>query len=192
VNPRELKVGGAALPTFIEAEPHVIARLLAIVRQAQRGLTALGPLPAKSPAQSALAELEDVLWLAMRVSSRAAADKPVLPEDAALLASLPARMANLEADAPDEPGPVAVAVHADPVSGGLLVSGTGLIEPVLYVVRDPGTGKRILAAGAHVTHREVVERSRGGMEPTDAAWRARFKAEPPPPASWTTAFRVAR
>ena len=192
VQPRELKVRGAALPSFIEAEPHVIARLLAIVRQTQKGLSTLGPLPAKSPAQSALAELEDVLWLAMRVSSRAAADKPLQAEDEALLASLPARLANLEADAPDEPGPVLVPVHADPISGVMLVSATGAIEPVLQVVREPGTSRSILAVGAHTTHREMVERTRGGMEPTDGAWRARLKAEPPPPSSWTASFRAAR
>ena len=175
---RELQVSGAALPAFVEAAPEVIARLVATLGQMKRGLGAIGGLPATSPAMVTLAEVDDILRVAMRVATRTANDEALAAEDLAALASLPARFARLEE--PGEDGvapmvPVVAEVFVDAAGHRVLSTATGPIEPAVMIVREPGTGRLVMAVGAHVAHHELVE-ARGQRRPptmTAAGRRAR-------------------
>jgi hypothetical protein len=189
----ELHVTGAALPAFIEPTPEVIARLVATLGQMRRGLAAIGGVQPASPAMTVLVEVDDLLRAALRVASRQVNDEALNAEDLAVLASLPARLARLE-ESENEMVPVVAEVFADPRGERVLSSATGSVEPALMIVREPGTGRLLLAVGAHVAHHELVEAR--GERSTDATYRSRFRGEAqekpptPPRAVYTSAFRV--
>ncbi|MDB5219548.1 MAG: hypothetical protein JWO86_7475 [Myxococcaceae bacterium] len=184
---KELQVTGAPLPAFVEAAPEVIARLVATVGQMRRGLAAIGGLPPTSAAMVTLAEVDDILRVALRVASRGANEEALTSEDTAALASLPARFGRLE-DPGDEGAPAMVPLvaelYVDAASDHVVSTATGLVEPAVTVAREPGTGRLVLAIGAHVAHRELVEAR--GQRSTDASYRARIRGEngraAPPPA----------
>lgn len=161
---RELAVTGAALPAFVEDAPDVIARLAATMGQMKRGLAAVGGLAATSPAMTSVAEVEDILRIALRVATREANDAALTAEDLAALAALPARLDRLE-QAGAEEGAAATTVprvtmraeiFTDPSSDRVLSSATGALEQAIAIVREPGTGRLLVAVGAHVPHYEIV------------------------------------
>lgn len=206
----ELRVTGAALPTFVEPLPDVVSRLVSVVRQARRGLEALGAAAPSSSAATTLAEVEDVLRGALKGAERHAGDEALTAEEAAAIASLPARIAKLEADASEAVGPVIAVVYSDAPSRRLLATATGPIEPALMLARDPTRDEPLLVVGAHLAHHEVV----AGLAPapgvlhavrpslTDAAWRDRWRSPAPSPGApspgaptrspWTASFRWTR
>jgi hypothetical protein len=192
--PTELQVSGAALPAFVEAAPDVIARLVATVAQMKRGLRAIAELPATSPAMVTLAEVDDILRVAMRVASRSANDDALPTEDLAALASLPARLARLEE--PGEDGvvpmvPVVAEVFTDTAGNRVLTSAAGVIEPAVMIVREPGTGRFVVAVGAHVAHHELLE-PRTPKRSTDTTYREGGDRSAAPRAGYTAAFRMVR
>ena len=183
---RELQVSGASLPAFVEAAPDVIARLVATVNQMKRGLAGLGALGPTSAAMLELTEVHDILRVALRVATREANDEALSPEDLAALASLPARLASLEEPGEDgvvPGGPVIAEVFVDASGHRVLSTATGPIEPAVMIVREPGTGRLVVAVGAHVAHHELVE-ARGRQTTVMSAL--------PPRASYTSAFRLVR
>lgn len=173
---KELHVTGAVLPAFVEASPDVIARLVATVGQMKRGLGAIAGLPPTSQAMTTLAEVDDILRLALRIASRETNDEALSSEDVTALGSLPARFARL--DEPGEEGgagamvPLVAEVFSDSSGERVLSSATGFVEPALTVVREPGTGRLMLALGAHVAHHQLIEPRR--HQSTDALYRARL------------------
>jgi hypothetical protein len=195
---KELQVSGAALPAFVEVAPDVIARLVATVGQMKRGLGAIARLPATSPAMSTLAEVDDILRVALRVASRTANDDALPAEDLAALASLPARLARLEE--PGEDGvlpmvPVVAEVFTDTAGDRSLTSATGAIEPAVMIVREPGAGRLVIAVGAHVAHHERIEpraAQRPGRNGVDATSREVADKPAPARAPYTSAFRMVR
>lgn len=172
---KELAVSGAPLAAFVEQAPDVIARLLATVGQMKRGLAAVGGLPSTSAAMTTLAEVEDMLRVSLRVALREAHDEELTAEDVSALSSMPARLARLE-DLDSGAGaamvPVVAEIVVDAAGNRSLSSATGVIEPAVTIVREPGTGRLLLAIGAHIAHHELVEpRERRS---TDASHRARL------------------
>lgn len=189
---RELQVSGAALPAFVEAAPDVIARLVATVGQMKRGLAGLGALGTASPAMGTLAEVEDILRVALRIAARTSNDEALPAEDLAALASLPARLASLEEPGDDgvaPGGPVVAQVFVDASGHRVLSTATGAIEPAIMIVREPGTGRLVVAVGAHVAHHELVE-ARGRETTTRVARDGPYVS--PPRAPYTSAFRAVR
>jgi hypothetical protein len=174
----------------VEAAPDVLARFVATVGQMKRGLAGLGALSPASPAMAVLAEVDDILRVALRVATRTANDEALPAEDLAALASLPARLASLEEPGDDgvvPGGPVVAEVFVDASGHRVLSTATGAIEPVVMIVREPGTGRLVTAVGAHVAHHELVEaRGRQTSEVT-----ARDTAGLPR-ASYTGSFRTVR
>jgi hypothetical protein len=195
---REIDLAGPQLPVFVEPAPDAIAHLLSAVRQANRGLGALGRLDPKGPHRTALAEIEDVLGLALRVATRMHDDDPLSAEDAAALAAVPARLALLEGDLPDADLLASAEVASHPRSGRVLVAAVVGIEPAIVLVKDTarprtvGQGvasaeettqpQAVLAVGAHLVLSErVVGRGAGGAAPDE------LRAP-----GWLSAFRVTR
>lgn len=177
---KELQVTGAPLPAFVEAAPEVIARMVATVGQMRRGLGAIGGLAPTSPAMVTLAEVDDMLRASLRAASRGANEEALTSEDTAALASLPARFARLE-DPGDEGArwpamvPLVAELYVDAAADRVVSTATGLVEPAVMVAREPGTGRLVLAVGAHVAHRELVEPR--GQQSNDASYRARIRGE---------------
>src|SRR5206468_7117259 len=91
--PGELRVTGAPLAAFVEPAPEAIARLVGVVKQAQRGLATLGPLESGSPALTGLADVEDLLRGALRIAEHEVNDVELDPADLTAVASMPARLA---------------------------------------------------------------------------------------------------
>ncbi|MBX3190696.1 MAG: DUF3160 domain-containing protein [Labilithrix sp.] len=199
-----LPVPGASLPAFVEPEPDVIARLIAATAQLKRGLTAISGLKATSPSLVTIAEVEDILRLALRVAASEVNDEAIAADDQSALAAVPARLARIERrgeaekeknDAPQTP--LVAHVFSDVQGGRALSTATGAVEPAIMLVREPSTGKVFVAVGAHLAHHEIVEPL--AQRTTDATLRARLAAtgqaaqdaRPLPREAYTTAFRLA-
>ncbi len=195
----ELRVSGQPLPVLVEALPEVIGRLAATVRQVRRGLGAVGSLNATSPAATSLVEIEDVLRVAFTNARHAANGEPATAEDAAALASLPARIARLEEESADEGNPGLAIVYSDGPGRRAVATATGKIEPVLLVARPVAAEDPLLVVGAHVAHHEVVEAVEAAPKPGKPATffevhpsLAPAKASGRGRASWVTTFRWTR
>jgi hypothetical protein len=173
-DPSELRVTGAPLAAFVEPAPEAIARLVGVLRQAQKGLATLGLLDSGAPALTGLADVEELMRGALRVAEHEVNDEALDDVDRAALASMPARLATLEVDAPTVGASVVVASDG---AGRVLVSQADLVEPLARIVREPGSGRLVVAVAAHVAHEEG-RAARGAPGP----W-ARTRAP------WTSAFR---
>jgi hypothetical protein len=202
INVPELRVTGAPLPVFVEPLPEPIARLRGTMKQIRRGLAEVGGLKNDTPAMNLLVEIEEMLKAAQKGAERHANDEVLTNEEAAALASLPARLARVEEECgPESAGPVVAIVYSDPASHRVLASATGKIEPILMLARAANRDEPILVVGAHHTHHEIIESGftsapgvlHGAKSPalTDASWRARLKStkDAPDRAAWSTPFR---
>ena len=175
---------------FVEPHPDAIARLVALVEQAARGLVAMGaierPLPGSVPALAL-----DLLRTSLAVALREANDEPLEPEQAQAVSEMPVRIAEMEARlGPTAAGDRALVidVHEDRTSGRrVLEEALGRIDDLYVVLREPRSGRLVLAVGASLAHHELVE---AGPPLTDDAWRARVVAHPPLRAAWTAAYVV--
>ena len=86
-------------------------------------------------------------------------------------------------------GPVVAQVFVDASGHRVLSTATGAIEPAIMIVREPGTGRLVVAVGAHVAHHELVE-ARGRETTTRVARDGTFVS--PTRAPYTSAFRTVR
>lgn len=178
-------------PAFIEPHPEAIAALLATVRQALRGLSALDALAADAPGREVLKEVEDLLAVALGIALRQANDEPLSPQEVASLAAFPARIAGLEArvaltGAADTP--LVADVHADLAPARVLEEATGAVDEIFLVVTEPRTRRLVLAVGASIPHYELVEPAAQRL--TDIGWRARLQAGGTTRGAWTKAYTV--
>jgi hypothetical protein len=170
------------VPIFVEPHPEAIAKLLAVVRQAERALLASGMLKPSAPAVSVLDEVDDLLWTALGVAAHEASDLPVPPALTAALATFPSRMRALEASLAGSSVievPLVVDVHTDRGAARVLEEALGRIEELWAVVREPETHRLWLALGASIPHYELVQPMH--RRASDASWRARVLAEGEPP-----------
>lgn len=188
---KDLEVRGAPLAAFVEQAPDVIARLVATVGQMKRGLAAVGGLPTTSPAMTSLAEVEDILRVALRTAIRETNDEELAAEDVSALASMPARLARLE-DGAAASVPLVAEVVVDAAGDRSLSTATGVIEPCATIVREPGTGRLVLTIGAHIAHHELVEPR--AERTTDVTLRIRVQPLSPHDtrSSYTGVFRLVR
>jgi len=172
----------STVPIFVEPHPEAIAKLLAFVRQTQQALVGEGMLPAGAPAVRALEEIDDLLWTALGVAVYETADEAPPPSLGAELAAFPARLRALESVLSDSGAadvPLAIDVHVDLPSARVLEEATEPIEEAWIAMREPGTHRLWLALGASIPHVELVEPA--SRRPSDAAWRARLRADGEPP-----------
>jgi hypothetical protein len=179
---------------FVEMHPEAIAKLLALVRQATKGLTALGALPNDSPGRALLADVDDMLWIALGAALHEANDEPFPAELAQSLAALPARMVALEervATSGTADVPMIVDVHTDLGPGRALEEATGYIGDAYVVVPEPRSHRLVLCIGASIPHYELTQPAAERM--SDSAWRSRLQAGValPPRDAYTSAYVVA-
>jgi hypothetical protein len=184
---------GTTVPAFVEPHPEAIAKLVSVVRQASRWLTAEGLLPAGAPALVVLGEVADLLGTALAIAAHEAEGERIPSALADALATLPARLTALE-DALVDSGAVDVSlaadVHTDEQSGRALEEALGPIEEAWLVLREPGGEKDWLAVGASIPHYEFAVPAAGRM--TDSVWRTRLlTGRTPLPSVVERAYRVA-
>lgn len=174
---------------FVEPHPDAIARLVALVEQAARGLVATGALAPPAPGSIPAIAL-DLLRACLAVALREANDEPLEAEQAQALAEMPARLADLEARLTPSRGDaraLVVDVHEDRAGGRVLEIATGLVDEMYLVVREPRTGRLVLAVGGSLAAHEWAE---AGPPLGDLAYRARLANHPLLRAAWTAAYVV--
>jgi hypothetical protein len=169
-------------PAFVEPHPEAIAALVALVRQTQRGLTAVGGLTKESPGGQVLQEVEQLLAACLAVAVRQAEGLPLTSAEGESLAQVPARMASLEGrlaltGASDVP--LVADVHTDVGQSRVLEEGIGYLQDLWMLVREPRSQRLVLAVGAAIPHFELVQP--GSLRMADLPWRARLQAGSAPP-----------
>jgi hypothetical protein len=87
---------------------------------------------------------------------------------------------------------IVVDTASDAVSGEIVLHGGNPFGDASGIGREPGTGRLVLAVGAHVAHHELVEAR--GRQTTELVTReARERgARPPARGAYTAAFRAVR
>jgi len=167
---------------FVEPHPEVIAKLVALVRQAERGFRALGAIKDASPADAVLREVDGILGAALTAALREANDEPLTSTEAEALASIPARIVSLEARVAATGSadvPLAIDVHTDLAPARALEEATGDVDEIYMVLAEPKTHTLVLAVGASVSHYELVQPA--ALRLTDTSWRARLQSGNAPP-----------
>jgi hypothetical protein len=161
-------------PTFVEPHPEAIGRLVSLVRQAMRGLDAINGLQPDGPARAVLAHVDELLTVAFEVALLAANDEAPTTDQLAVLRSIPRWIVALEAAIGDGTAR-AVDVHTDLGTRTVLEETTGHPSTLYLVMREPSSGRLVLAAGAVVPHRELVQPLEDKL--SDVSWRARLDRE---------------
>lgn len=163
-------------PAFVEPHPEAIGRLLAALRQLERGLVALGGLPAGSAGAEVLQAAIAIVAAGYEIAIASANDDAFTPAQLITLAELPSKIAELEAlVGPEVAAPeVTVDVHTDLASARGLVEATGPIEEAWMAMRDPGSPKVVVAVGVALPHFELTHPS--SLRMSDARYRARLDA----------------
>jgi hypothetical protein len=163
-----------------------------MVRQTTRGLRATGALSDASPAIPILDAADHLLADALTIAIGQAEDIGAGPEIGEVARSLPPRLAALEATlaaSRASDASLAIDVHTDTPSARALVEACGDLDDLYAVMREPGTGRLVLAVGATSSHYEVTEHARDRT--TDTVWRARLHGPSPPSrAPYTRDFMI--
>lgn len=146
-----------ATPSLVYVEPKIeaVASLVAVVRQALRGLDDMHAFAPVSPARAALRDVDELLTTAFEVALLAANDESPTPSQRATLAALPAWMDALET-AMRSDTMRSVVVHTDPSQRLELEESTIAIDTLYLAMREPGTKRLVLVVGAHVPHVERI------------------------------------
>ena len=177
-------------PGFVEAHPEAIGKLVSFVRQARDGL-AVGGIANDSQAGIVLLEVDAMLSLCLRVALQEANDEAIGQEDAVAMVAMPARLAALDArlmGSRSADVTLAADVHLDVGSSRVLEEATGYLDDMYLLVREPVTGRMILAVGASIAHYELAQPA--SLRLSDGAWRARLGTSPPPRNSFTSVYLV--
>lgn len=161
----------SATPTFIETHPEAIARLAATLKQAERGVAALGHIDPKSPAIAMLKEAESIMFVAYRAATRLANGEALSPEERSDVDKLDERIHRFEVHCGKATidSRVVVAVHRELGTNSTLFEATGALETIVVAVRDPASAKTVLARGAHLPHYEFT--TGAARAPTDTSFR---------------------
>lgn len=173
-------------PVYVEPHPEALGHLLALLRQATRGLAAQG-LPRGSRGELALTEIEDLVDAAYQTATRATNEEPPTVELAARLAGIASRLEWLEDTVGLRTGGVlAVHVHADPVSGRASVAGIGGLTEIHVALRDPRTGSLVHVIGPRLSAVDVVWPRAKPLH--DAALKADLGKSPLAPPPFVSAY----
>jgi len=152
-----------------------------MVRQTTRGLWAIGELPADAPSRALLAQIDALLTTALAAALREANDEAWGASEKAAFAEVPARLSALDAAlAASKAGDVAFAadVHTDATGARVLEEATGDLDDVYMLMREPKSGRLVLAVGVSLPHYEFPQPAASRL--SDDAWRARLHAASPP------------
>jgi len=156
---------------FIVVEPHpeALAALLGLTRQVSAGLAALGALG--DGERALLVELEAILKVALTAALEEASGSLHVEGS---LATVPQRLAAIEALIVPSAGPFLAAVLRDPKSARVLTVGTTGWSSLYAIVPDPRTHRPVLSVGAAlaIAERWVPE----GDDATDSAWGANLQS----------------
>jgi hypothetical protein len=170
---------------FVEPHPEAIAQVVAMIEQAARGLAAIGAIDTP-PKDSVYSEAEAILRTCLEAALHEANDQAV---PSAALDLLPDRLAALEQRLGTSRAgelPIAIDVHADLAAGTVLEEAIGGADDMYLVLREPLSGRLVLAVGAAIAHYEFTQPA--ALLLTDEAWRARLAKSPPPRHAFTSAY----
>jgi hypothetical protein len=141
---------------YVEPHPEAMGSLLALVRQAQRGLGSLG-LDAKAPGALALVAVERIVDVAFLASARLARDEALTTDERVSLSFVPGEIRALEKSLGSRARVArSTDVHADLSGGRALVAGSGPLERAWIAVPEPGTGATRVVVAAHSPMYEKV------------------------------------
>jgi hypothetical protein len=176
---------GQGVLAFVEPHPEAIAQYVAMVEQAARGLAALGAIDTP-PKDSVYAQADALLRTCLDVALHEANDEP---QFGAELTDFPDRLAAIEQRLEPARGgqlPIAIDVHADLGKGEVLEEAIGGADDMYLVIREPVSGRLVLAAGAAIAQYEFTQPA--PLLLTDEAWRARLAKSPPPRHAFASAY----
>ncbi len=187
---KPIAIAQAASPPRVLVEPHpeAIGRMVSMIRQLGRGLTAYGALPPDGPAAAIVSSAERILNTAFQAALLAANAVAPNDEQTRALAAMPSAIAGLER-ATASKAARAVDMHVDLARSRVLAQGTGRLAELVMVVRDPRDGRLVVSVGAASSHHETIHSRRDPM--TDAEWRTKLERGALTRAPWTTGYRFA-
>ena len=112
--------------------------------------------------------------MAFEVALLAANDEAPTADQLAVLRTIPQWLAALEAALGDTTAR-AVDVHTDLGTRTVLEVATGYPTTLYLVVREPSSGRLVLAGGAALPHNELVQPLEDRL--SDVSWRARLERD---------------
>ncbi len=165
------------MPAAVEPHAEALARLVAFIRQARRGLGTLALMRDGGASSQLLDHVESLIDDALHVAL-AQAIAPLPPNLAHTLASMPARIANIERRLGPSASPLVVVTAANMAKGQVLEDATGTMSDVWLAI-DVG-GAASFFVGARIPFFETAST----LRETDASWAKRLIESPPAPPTW--------
>lgn len=173
---------------LVEPHPEAIGRMVSLVRQLSRGLTAYKALDPKGNAAKVVDAAERLLTLAFQSALLMANGLPPSDEQARALSGFVGDLEALEEAAGSGEARV-VDLHVDLGTSRVLASGTGAPEVLAVVVREPRNGSLIVAFGGASRHLELTHPRSERVD--DGEWRTRILRRSVPFPSWSASFHFA-
>lgn len=177
---------GRAPLVLVEPHPEAIARMVALVRQLERGLTAYRALPRDGAAASVLASAERFLTVAFQSALLMANGLPPSDDQTRSLSTMGAWLEALESTVTSSAAR-SVDMHVDLAGGRVLAQGTGTPETLVLVLRDPKSGKHVLTFGPATRHFELVRPRSERLGDTE--WRSRLERGAIVAPAWSASYR---
>ncbi len=176
---------------YVEPLPEFYARLLALARMTNRGLTEMKVLDAAARAR--LDALEKLLERLLAISEKELADKPLSEDDYDFIGNFGE---HLEGVVVAKEGGAAMKttliadVHTDQNSREVLEEGTGYVDLGVFVYRQPD-GRLVLGAGPVLSYYEFRHPMNDRL--TDEKWRGLLASTDAPAApEWTRPYTSTR
>jgi hypothetical protein len=183
---------------YVEPLAEFYARLLALSRMTNRGLTEMNVL--NQAAKNRLAEFEKILERLLAISEKELAYKELSADDYRYIEHFAEHLEGVVV--PPEPGKGAQAmkttlvadVHTDQNSRSVLEEGTGYVDMGVFVYRQPD-GSLTIGAGPVLSYFEFKHPMADRL--TDEKWRDLLEGKvketrPPTPPEWTKAYTSAK
>jgi hypothetical protein len=165
------------VPAAIEPHAEALARLVALIRQARRGLAAHKATRDGGAAGQLLERVEALFTDALQIAV-AQATAPLAPPLARALSSMPSRIASIERSLGPSAAPLVVVTAANATTGRVLEDATGYAGDVWLAIDVAGVAS--LFVGARIPFYEMA----ATLRETDASWSKRLASSPPPPPTW--------
>ncbi len=170
---------------YVEPVPEFYARILALTRMAQEGLSAMEMLSYEQ--EDRFAQLEELLGKLKEIAIKELANEPLSDEEYNFIGSFGEELERviLEIEMEGKETTVVADVHTDLNSGQVLEEGVGYVDMILVAYRVPGTGI-ILGAGPVLSYYEFKQPTTQRL--TNEAWKEMLRWSPPTRQGWSASF----
>jgi hypothetical protein len=172
---------------YVEPVPEFYARILALTKMTNKGLTTMNVLDQTS--KERLEHLENILSRLLTITEKELRNEELAEEDYEFIRNFGEELAPTVAgvESRGKETTMVADVHTDANSGKVLEEGGGYADLILVAYKVPD-GRIIMGAGPVLSHYEFKWPMQDRL--TDEKWKDLLKSEPPAREDWVKSFYI--